>query len=219
MREFKGVKNNCLFRAKTDKHGIVHILDLSSSKPFMSVTNGVDKLAPFLLSKLEGVRVKDNVILYGTDDTVSMFHVPSKQFLLLHPHHEFIDYDYYDDMVAIKRGSGLVSGYGRVFYFNTKKYDIIDDEMGKKWRESVLRHSRLHNELSKMGDDPLPDGNLKKWLDQGFCFWVKTVNTEPYFNKGMYLVELYIRYVSKPVLVYVWCDELDGLVLKCDRYE
>lgn len=71
----------------------------------------------------------------------------------------------------------------------------------KQWELDVNKHNTTYNSLKDM--ESITVDSLNSLIIDGFSFWIKVINDNPYFNNDCVLVELTLRYINKPITLYI----------------
>lgn len=85
-----------------------------------------------------------------------------------------------------------------ILYFNTYSPEQLTHT---QWQQDISKHTAKYYELSN--NEILSHDELQSLIDNNYRFWVKTINTNPYYHKDSYLIELFLSYINKPITLYI----------------
>lgn len=96
--------------------------------------------------------------------------------------------------------------------FNSYNTTVLS---GSYWAKDVSKHTAKYTELKDI--EVMDNITIDSLINNGYNFWIKIVNENPYFNNDCYLVDLYLSYINKPITVYINKDHYN--VITGNKYK
>ncbi|MCM3110004.1 hypothetical protein [Lederbergia lenta] len=89
-------------------------------------------------------------------------------------------------------------------YFNTTDATKLSD---RSWNADIHKHNLMYYQLLSSkelnSNMPLSNAAFKNLINNKYDFWLTVINSDPFYNNECYLIDLTLRYINKPITLWI----------------